>query len=201
MYHGFSVGFFWWWWWWWWLFFVSILFWGFFAILNHVAFKAVTGLMLKEDIGRISFRLGHQFTYPTVLVSQGQTKWPQNIIGKSEKKIRLQNSKSLASGHCDLKNLFAFVKEDTCSISPVGRCLGMAWWDPISLMSTACSHGHVSPWSSVQSVSSPPFLLPLLYLYCQETSFHLGLLCFVRWVLHYIMCLFLCVLWGCLEHN
>lgn len=46
----------------------------FFAILNHVAFKAVTGLTLKEDTGRISFRPGRQFTYPAVLVSQGQTK-------------------------------------------------------------------------------------------------------------------------------
>lgn len=46
----------------------------FFAILNHVAFKAVTELMLKEDTGRISFRPGRQFTYPTVLVSRGQTK-------------------------------------------------------------------------------------------------------------------------------
>lgn len=42
------------------------------------------------------------------------------------------------------------------------------------------SHGCASPWSFVQSVSSPPFPLPLLYLYRQETSFHLGLLCFVR---------------------
>lgn len=83
--------------------------------------------------------------------------------------------------------------------------LDVAWeWHsetPSPCWALLCCHGHVSPWSSVQSVSSPPFPLPLLYLYCQETSFHLGLLCFVRWVLHYIMCLFLCVLWGCLEHK
>lgn len=36
----------------------------------------------------------------------------------------------------------------------------------------------VNSWASsfVQSTSSSPFYLPLLYLYCQKTSFHLGLL-------------------------
>lgn len=61
---------------------------------------------------------------------------------------------------------------------------GVAWeWrgeTPSPRRALYRSHGHVSPWSSVQSVSSPPFPLLLLYLYCQETSFHLGLLCFVR---------------------
>lgn len=102
MNHGFSVGFFWWWW----LFFVSILFWGFFAILNHAVLKAVTGLTLKEGIGRSSFRSGHQLTYPTILVSWGQNSWPQEYHWK-EKKEQLtavfMNFKSLASGHHDLK--------------------------------------------------------------------------------------------------
>lgn len=103
MYHGFSVGVFWWWWWW---FFVSILFWGFFAILNHAALKAVTGLTLKEDIGRISFRSGRQLTYPTVLVSWGQNNWPQEYHWKEKKRqptAAFMNFKSLASGHHVLK--------------------------------------------------------------------------------------------------
>lgn len=41
----------------------------FFAIPNHTALQAVTGLTLKEGIERISFRPGHQLTNPTVLVS------------------------------------------------------------------------------------------------------------------------------------
>lgn len=174
----------------------------FFAILNHVAFKAVTGLTLKEDTGRISFRPGRQFTHPAILFSRGQTKWPQITIGKSEKK----------KSDCWILRVWPVVtvilrislhlskRIHAASVLP-----GVAWeWrgeSPSPCWALHCSHGHVSPWSSVQSVSSPPFPLPLLYLYCQETSFHLGLLCFVRWVLHYIMCLFLCVLWGCLEHN
>ena len=81
MYHGFSVGFFWWWW----LCFVSILFWGFFAIPNHAALKAVTGLMLKEDVGRTSFRPGHRLTYPTILVSRGQNNWPREYHWKGRK--------------------------------------------------------------------------------------------------------------------
>lgn len=200
MYHGFSVSFFdggdW-------FFFVvvvSILFWGFFAILNHMALKAVTGLTLKEGTGRISFRPGHQLTYPTALIMRSKQLITRIPFGKTKQlTVIFTDLKSLANGHHGLKNLFAFVKEEACSIR---HCTGEVWWDPsLSLLGAAQLHGCVSPSRFVQSVSNPPLPLPLLYLYCQETSFHLGLLCFVRWVLHYMMCLFLCVLWGCLEHN
>lgn len=173
----------------------------FFAILNHVAFKAVTGLTLKEDTGRISFRPGHQFTYPTVLVSRGQTKWPQKYHWKEKKKCDCRILRVWPVVTVILRISLRLSKR----MHAASLLLDVAWeWHgetPSPCWALLCSHGHVSSWSSVQSVSSPPFPLPLLYLYCQETSFHLGLLCFVRWVLHYIMYLFLCVLWGCLEHK
>lgn len=201
MYHGFSVGFFWWWWWW--LFFVSILFWGFFAILNRVAFKAVTGLMLKEDNWENSFQTWTSVYKPNCSCLTRSNQMTTKYHWKEGKKIWLQNSKSLASGHCDLKESLCICQREYMQHLSCWELLGNGMVRPPSPQwALLCSHGHVSPWSSVQSVSSPPFPLPLLlYLYCQETSFHLGLLCFVGWVLHYIMCLFLCVLWGCLEHN
>lgn len=160
--------------------------------------------MLKEDTGRISFRPGRQFTYPTVLVSRGQTKWPQNTIGKSKKNQNKSDCRILRVWPV-VTVILRISLHLSKRIHAASFLLGVAWeWHgeiPSPRWALLCSPGHVSPWSSVQSVSSPPFPLPLLYLYCQETSFHLGLLCFVRWVLHYIMCLFLCVLWGCLEHK
>lgn len=59
----------------------------FFAIPNHAALKAVTGLTLKEDIGRISFRPGHQLTcIPNRSCHEVKTTDYKNTTGKKKNK-------------------------------------------------------------------------------------------------------------------
>lgn len=58
----------------------------FFATLNHVALKTVTGLTLKEGIGRISFRPGRQVASPAALVMRSKQLTTRTLLERIKRK-------------------------------------------------------------------------------------------------------------------
>lgn len=55
-----------------------------------MALKTVTGLTLKEGIGRISFRPGRQLAYPAALVMRSKQLTTRTLLERKEQKYKIK---------------------------------------------------------------------------------------------------------------